>query len=543
MTGMVVLLAACGGAPTPELPAVVTPDPLRYETLPAPRLLRRLSLDLRGTLPTVEELDAVEADPTAYARIREAYLSDARFEERLVDLYQERWNTEVDAYRGNAYDFGYEMSEEYAFLRAIGAEPLRLAAHVVATDRPYTEILTADWTMSNELLADIFPIDYPAGSTGWTEARYTDARPAAGVLATNGLWWRYVSPIFNYNRGRTAAILDLFICQDILNRPVSFSTPLPAEPGAADAAVLSNEACLSCHATVEPIAATLFGFLPQDDFSALEMTRYHAEREREGERILGVQAAWYGEPVAGLGGLAAAIARDHRFADCAVDTVAEGMLRRPTGPTDAALLRDARDALVTNDMRLTAAIRSVTDTATYKAGALAGTVSEADLARETTARLLVAQQLRSALHDLTGFTWSRLGADMLDSDSNGYRVMANGVDGDSLSRPLQAAGLTWALVMQRAAEAAAQEAAQQDLGGHRSPVLLDQVDATTPSTDPAFRAQLASLIWRLHAERADEGTLVALTELWNAAADRAGPVNAWATVLAVLLRDPAFLTY
>ena len=31
--------------------------------LDAPRLARRLSLDLRGVLPSTEELDAVEADP------------------------------------------------------------------------------------------------------------------------------------------------------------------------------------------------------------------------------------------------------------------------------------------------------------------------------------------------------------------------------------------------------------------------------------------------------------------------------------------------
>ncbi len=542
MIATLLLVVACA-SPSPDTGPSPVVAPLRYEPLPSPRLLRRLSLDLRGTLPSTEELDAVEADPSAYARIRDTYLADPRFEARLVDLYQERWRTQVDVYRANAYDFGYEMVEEYAFLRSVGSEPLRLAAHVVATDRPYTEILTADWTMSNEILADIFPVDYPADAAGWTETHYTDARPAAGVLATNGLWWRYVSPLFNYNRARTAAILDLFVCQDILNRPVVFDRPLPVEPGAAEAALRTEDACLSCHATVEPIAATLFGFLPQDDFSALEMTRYHAERERNGESTLRVEAAWYGEPVEGLAGLGAAIARDTRFADCAVETVAEGMLRRRTDPVDAALLREAREALVSRDMRLTAAFRSVTDSPTYQAGALAGTVTDADLARETTARILVAQQLRSVLLDLTGFTWNRLGADMLDSDTNGYRVMANGADGDSLTRPLQAAGLTWALVAQRAAEAAALQVAEHDLAGAEAPRLLDQVTRSTLSSDPAFRAQLASLVWRLHARRADDATLEGLTDLWNAAAALRGPVDAWATVLAVLLRDPDFLTY
>ena len=34
-----------------------------YVSLEGPRLLRRISLDLRGVLPSIAELDAVEANP------------------------------------------------------------------------------------------------------------------------------------------------------------------------------------------------------------------------------------------------------------------------------------------------------------------------------------------------------------------------------------------------------------------------------------------------------------------------------------------------
>ena len=44
------------------------------------------------------------------------------------------------------------------------------------------------------------------GATGWQVSRYTDGRPAAGVLSTNGLWWRYYSTVSNLNRSRAAAI-------------------------------------------------------------------------------------------------------------------------------------------------------------------------------------------------------------------------------------------------------------------------------------------------------------------------------------------------
>lgn len=81
---MALLLAlACQDPPQVEV------EPA-FRALPAPRLLRRMSLDLRGILPSAAELDAVEADPSQLDALRDAWLEDPRFEDRLVDLLAER---------------------------------------------------------------------------------------------------------------------------------------------------------------------------------------------------------------------------------------------------------------------------------------------------------------------------------------------------------------------------------------------------------------------------------------------------------------------
>ena len=49
-------------------------------------------------------------------------------------------------------------------------------------------------------------------------ARYQDGRPAAGVLATNGLWWRYRSTASNANRKRANQASRILLCQDYLVR-------------------------------------------------------------------------------------------------------------------------------------------------------------------------------------------------------------------------------------------------------------------------------------------------------------------------------------
>jgi hypothetical protein len=49
----------------------------------------------------------------------------------------------------------------------------------------------------------------------WT---YADGRPAAGVLSTNGLWWRYPSTASNGNRKRADTPSRIFLCHDYTNR-------------------------------------------------------------------------------------------------------------------------------------------------------------------------------------------------------------------------------------------------------------------------------------------------------------------------------------
>ena len=68
------LLLSCATEPTSVSVDTASPMELQALTeLEAPRLLRRLSLDLRGVLPTPGELDQVAADPAALETLRDAH--------------------------------------------------------------------------------------------------------------------------------------------------------------------------------------------------------------------------------------------------------------------------------------------------------------------------------------------------------------------------------------------------------------------------------------------------------------------------------------
>lgn len=284
---MIWLVVGCSGPdPVDSVAAPVDPtvavsaDP----GLSPVEMLARTSLDLRGVRPTPEEILRVEADPAALDGLIEEFFVDPRFEDRVMALYQEVFLTKLEDIAFLDYAAFYEiLPDPTAFFESVGDEPLRIMAHLATNDLPYDLAVTGDFTMINAPLADLFPTDRPPGQPGWVLSHYTDHRPPAGVLATNGLWWRYTSTASNMQRKRANTVSKLFTCRDFLQTVVPFDNTvnLLDEEALADA-IRTNAGCKTCHDTLEPMASYFWGFDFQydDGFQLLDGLRYHAERER-----------------------------------------------------------------------------------------------------------------------------------------------------------------------------------------------------------------------------------------------------------------------
>ena len=545
---MIFLLLACVDPPaTPpasELPAVASDMGLK--SLDESRLLRRMSLDIRGILPSLQDLDAVDADPKQLERLRDSYLDDPHVQERLVQLLAERWHTRVDEFLVPYWEYQPYADDpryEYAVERAIGEEPLRLMAYIATQDRPWPEIVTADYTVANEILAPIWPLDYPGGS-GWQVSRYEDGRPAAGVLSTNGLWWRYYTTVSNLNRGRAAAVARLLLCEDYLARPVTFSNSVAlVDQDGIEEALRSNPYCMGCHSSIDPIASALFGFWQAGEYNTDEMDHYHPERERLGVSVIGTAPEWYGVPVDGLAEMGSRIAADPRFVRCTARSMAELLWRRPVEIEDFSRVEQLRDAYLEGGERLKPLIAAVTDTAVYRAGGLDSKGTEQQEARENTLRLMTAPLLASSIEELTGYRWVERGFDQLDNDSIGYRILGGGVDGSYVTRAQQTPGMTWALTVQRLAEGAAEHVVQQELERGQTRRLLAQVQLNSQPGSQEFEEELAALYWRLYAQKAGADWKTAIGELWTSVASAEDEKAAWVAVISVMLRDPLFTGY
>ena len=546
MTLIPLLLIGCGteqqlaAQPGPETnettPGDAAAEEAAPESLDAIALLTRASLDLRGVRPSIEELDAVSADPDAVEGYIDTFLYDERFGDRVVSLFSEIYQTQADSplvsYSGITSDYPN-------MVRSIGEEPLRIVAYVAVNDLPYTDIVTADWTMANPLIAEVWPVDYPEGETGWQQVHYTDDRPAAGILSSNSMWWRYGSTYSNANRGRANAISKILFCTDYLPRPIEFDRNVSLlDDGAINEALQTNEGCIGCHSTLDPLAAYLWGFYYDTTTSSVDVTYYHPEREYWWEDATEIGPSFYGVPSYNLEDLGAQIAGDSRLPECAAEQVFEQLLQRESTLEDTETLTALRETFLDEGLKLRELIRAVMLGEAYRSAGDAGTPY----------KLTRPDLLASQLEDLTGFRFTYADYDMLTTDTYGLRTLGGGIDGGYVTAPAPEVNATMSLVYERLAQAAAWYVVRNDKADPASARLFTQIGFTEnpQSNREAMAAQIQDLHLRLFSKRIDaDGVEVeANLELWSALYEaESDPAAAWAGLLSVLLRDPDFLFY
>jgi len=506
--------------------------------------LRRLSLDLRGRVPTIEEWAIFDGD--APQPMIEHFLSDEGFGQRVRAMYAPIYRTVTDQYALTGSDF--QLDDEIAFRRSIGEEPLRLLSHVAEHDLPWTAIVTADYTMANSLLGAIFPVDYDETSAQeWQPVPYVDGRPMAGVLSSNALWWRFGSTNTNANRMRANVVSTILLCNNYLSRPISFErdSNLLDEEGVQDA-IHNDPACVNCHRTLDPLAAHFFGFWNVVPDSWIELSQYHADRERYWQTYLEVPPEYFGQPSAGFADLGFLIASDSRFPNCATEQMTSALLQQSLDFSNSVDLLPHREAFLASGLKMKALISSIVQSEAYRAGKWndGGSVQNK--------KLLSLDQLVSSVESLTGYRWTYGEYDMFDNDIVGLRSLAGGIDGRSAGQEARVPNATMILVQGLLAEQAAAYRIQQEMEQEQSerPFFsyvdlsqnLDADDATL--SDAREQVQHLFRVILTQDVETDGVEVDALLDLWRDIYSLTeDTVEAWTVVTTALLRDPNYLLY
>lgn len=479
--------------------------------------LTRASMALRGVRPSLEDLRAVDADPEQLPAIVDRYLASPELGQTIRELHNETLLLRIE--QPTLTFPATSVLPDATALDINGSvfdEPLRLIEDVVMTDQPYTEIVTADYTMANGVVAAIWGLPHASAPDQWERSHWTDGRGAAGILSIEALYHRWRSTGFNFNRGRANMISRSLLCHDFLKSDVDIDTSVDlSDPDVVANAVVANPSCAGCHQTLDPLASYEFPFRGTINLVALQQGTdtfpvggYLKNQEGRWQTTNKRPPLFFGEPASGLAGLGQRIADDPRFARCTATRFASYLTEVAPDALSGSWIARLQAAFVSSgfsakqllkDIVLSDEFRVSYETDPGKAESLVG----AQKARP--------DQLSRMLADLTGFHWTTASTaklrqipygtpDLLASDFIGFRVLGGGIDSYFVTEPVHTMNATSSLVAKAAGSAAAQYVVEHDAAapaGQRTLFTVAGVDATDPAQ---IKAQLAYLHARIYGE-------------------------------------------
>ena len=271
------------------------------EMMSPTQLARRVTLSLCGRLPTKKEINQVqEGGQVAIDALLDTLMSEEAFYTRLKEGFNDIFLTlgiednaetilsyehfEQTRLWTEQFDLSHipEADRQKArwaladvYRKAILQEPLELIAYIVRNDRPFSELVTADYMMVSPYTArgygifnqleDRFqnvddPFEYlPAelgalkSRDGKTQDSGTGFYPHSGFLGLFHYLHRYPSTDTNRNRLRARMVYQHFLGIDIMQLAPR-STDASAVATRFKVPTMEAQDCVVCHRSIDPVA-------------------------------------------------------------------------------------------------------------------------------------------------------------------------------------------------------------------------------------------------------------------------------------------------
>lgn len=254
--------------------------------------LRKLTLSLAGRLPTnveeqrIDNATSLVQQEIEFAAILDSVMTEVYFFERVKNMFNDRLLLDS---QDTVYDltffpdrdiFNNQLQSSYTAAEAalirrkyrygLTQAPLELITHVVRENRPFTEVLTANYVMVNAYTATLYAADVgdPAfnfvlgdaadktDGIDFLEAIIFDEKarqvPHAGVITSLSFLGRYPSTNTNKNRARSRYVYLYFLDTDV--EALATRGGLDLENADNINGPFNDQNCKVCHDTVDPIA-------------------------------------------------------------------------------------------------------------------------------------------------------------------------------------------------------------------------------------------------------------------------------------------------
>ncbi len=272
------------------------------------RLLRRATLSLAGRLPTDAEIATLAKDGLkALPAILDGVMKEEAFYDRLREGFNDIFLTlGIDGGEGEILSYehfektrlwyqkpdlkyineikdpkdreraGWKLADEYR--RDLYAEPMKLIEYIVRHDRPFTEIVTADYIMVSPFSArgygvyeqlksqfkttdernheEFIPVKLKA-LVGRNKSENQDSAtgfyPHAGILSMFQYVSRYPTTETNRNRLRARMYYQHFLGVDVMELAARVSDAA-AVTAKYEIPTMQASECVACHRTIDPVA-------------------------------------------------------------------------------------------------------------------------------------------------------------------------------------------------------------------------------------------------------------------------------------------------
>ncbi|MCP5335074.1 MAG: DUF1588 domain-containing protein [Oceanospirillaceae bacterium] len=246
--------------------------------------LYKAAMNLVSRLPTQQERDLVlKKGDAGFVQTVYAMMEEKTFYERLREIYRPLLIDDTAPMAGGTYlsmvggninwtNVDYADSKPRRRFadgetgKALTQEPMRLIEYIVKNNRPYTEILTADYTMVNYYSARAYNKQDQLTFRNLEKAVYADIYwdpedyqpisftefPQAGLLTQMNFMKTYATSPTNVNRHRAYTVFKLFLDTDILE----IGGSRPVEDTLEEDPTRNNPACTGCHQVMDPVAST-----------------------------------------------------------------------------------------------------------------------------------------------------------------------------------------------------------------------------------------------------------------------------------------------
>ncbi len=548
------LAAACDSeAETPQAPAEEPVDETLVPLSPTDQLVR-VSMAVRGTRPSPEDLRTIAADPSALEALTDDYLKGTGFGEMIRDLYNEALKVRVPAAifpAGFAARGALAGKGVQAINVSVTEAPLRLIEYVVKNDRPLTEIVTADYVLADGNVATVWGLPYSGTGESWEVTHYEDGRPHAGLLSESWLYTRHSSTFSNKNRGRANAIARGLLCHDYTERQVEVDVTIDlADPVQVANAINTNPTCVSCHQTLDPLAGFFGSFFPLFVPSFLEAYPFEGYVPELHPLFTVKEPGYFGYPGGDVQHLGQMLAEDPRFVQC--------QARRFYSYFHQVALKDvphAREAELGRVLAKNMSAKELVKAIVLDTSFLTSHRLRDDTPDEPPTVLKARPwQLARAIAELTGFRWGselnfdlgygNLGyVDLMTDSLFGFEVLAGGIDSINVSQPSHTMTASTSAVLRDLSARASDFVVEADAQFPSSAKLLSDIESTD---EASVRAALVELQLGVLGQIVAEDSVEindAYALFGSALAEGGDAKRAWKLVLFAMLQHPRMTFY